>query len=446
MLTLTNANYRVASFVTAIFICTLFLVACGEKPQTTASSAIVSTVNAPATTTATALTTSVVSLPSPTPQPVPNKLIIGDENDPLGSIYLYQPTNVDKLEEISLNNDVQKELKIWVTAAPVLAPLVAGVSIQPNTYVLDLKPELRNYKLMNSVDGGVRGIVVDSKNVIRGHASLKPVTLNPTLLIFSLGAAILLGEYLPGINNQLESLGQKVDQIKNMLDDKEQSRLSGNMQYLNSLAATLNKKNLDPKDIESFRDQLESVERESAQTIDFIQLQMNRNSDSLKNFKIEKSFVLFQNTKQLEDLEKLIGQYNGHSINYLNAVGVKGLSSQIRCVMPESRSLALDRLQKTRQYLNTWKGSQDTFYTEVEKKIPEMGGFLADSQKQDAFKDLVAKGKANAQQEYARVDGIFADTITKVNAEIASESLPFRFTIQLDNNGQIVKVNRIVNP
>jgi len=453
----TKGKVGKAGLVLAVLqLCGLALAACGDSAITpsTATPKIV------LVTTTTAAPTVVVATqpppPSPTPVPNPNKIVIGDEDSPWAEIVRYEPNPFDKFEDVNVNKEVNNSMAAMFVGAPALVALTKGASFSANTYKLEFSPAIAkgltsgSLQQMQSLEGGMRAIVVDSttKQIV-GHGSListlKPTIGPPYVMVFMLLSGVLLDQFLPGINQQFEILNQNIVDVKNFLEDKEYSIMQGNLKYLNDIRSTMNLHKIAPTDLEAFRNQLESVERESQQITEFYKTRMGRTNDSFNQVKLDKTLLFFRSEDKIKELQKYVTDYQAQSSSYLFALMVRGLSSQVRCALPESRELALGRIEDVRKDLKTLSQTQDAFYTQVEKRIPEMTGMFADSKTQDQFKDLVAKGKAKAKDDYEKADKGLNEVVQKVNAQMLVESQALALVVTLDGKGNITKTAKLVS-
>jgi len=240
-------------------------------------------------------------------------------------------------------------------------------------------------------------------------------------------------------------LNQNIVDVKNFLEDKEYSIMQGNLKYLNDIRAAMNLHKIAPTDLEAFRNQLESVERESQQITEFYKTRMGRTSDGFNQVKLDKTLFFFRSEDKIKELQKYVTDYQAQSSSYLFALMVRGLSSQVRCALPESRELALGRIEDVRKDLKTLSQTQDAFYTQVEKRIPEMTGLFADSKTQDQFKELVGTGKAKAKEDFDKADKGLNEVVQKVNAQMLVDSQALALVVTLDGKGNITKTAKLVS-
>ncbi len=400
------------------------------------------------------------SLSSSSPAPIPNKLLLGSQDFSWGEISRYQPGSNDQLKVVALKPELTSALSSWFDNAPKLEPLSSGGN--PSVYLLSIKPELRkgladgSLKFMNSLDGGVRGALVDSKtNIIRGQVSLQPIggAVGASAIgivggtVFQLLTAVSAQSYLIEINQQLVSINRNLEEIKQFLQDKEYTALTGNLDYLTRIRDLFTQQNINETDLQPFRNELEKIERESLQAMSLAKTQMDKNFTAYKDTKIDKGlFGTTRDEKKIDEFEKLTGTYEVAAKNFYLALTVRGLAAQITCAMPGSQSAGLSRLEDANKTLAEWNENKGKFYELVKARIPEMDGFLVNSKKQDNFQKFATTGKTTTSQTFAQANTAFSSNIQLVKSQIQESSQPLLLLGELNTQGKLIKVSQVVKP
>ncbi|MEI6047049.1 MAG: hypothetical protein WCS37_22115 [Chloroflexota bacterium] len=431
----------------------LALGACGDSVTTSKS-------NTPATspTIAPSPTTPPTVVPSPTPEPKPNKLLLGSENAPWGEVTRYQSATTDHLQELNLNEENRTNLSSMFAAAPELAAIgeTAATTLKSGTYALSLKPELvkglndGTLQFMKSLEGGIRPVVVDSKGVIQGMASVKLVGGALTLaaagpMVFKVLAVVVSAEYLAEINKQLEAINKSVNEIKEFLEADKRSQLEGDLKYLNAVGDLLNQQKIAPNDVETFRNQLEGVERETLQIAYLLRSLMEKADKNFAEVNLDKTLFIFRNEDKVNELKNLLTDHKRQAANYFTALSVRGLASQVRCAMPESRTIALARLEDDQKELSAWYQTQTKFYDLVESRVSEMDGLFSDSKTRDQFTEQAKVGRQDSNQNYTQLDGLLSATIQKAKAQNQTTDQPLNLVVTMDESGKIVKVSKLLS-
>ena len=384
-------------------------------------------------------------VPTPTPVPLPNKILLGSDTEPWAEVTRFESDLT--LEEMTLHPTILEDLSTFLVAAPGLAQL--GNST--NTYKIVFPPSViskinsGSYDFMKSANviypvaiNKTTGRIVSLGQVQVPSGSL---LLGTGSLGFMLVANLLADQFLPGINQQFEILNQNILDIKTYFFDKEYGIIEGNLKYLGDIRTSLNQRKISPNDLESFRNQLEAVERESRQTLGFLQGQVSRAEDGFNQVKLDKKIFFFRDEDKVREMQKNIDDYQRQSANYLFALQVRGFGSQVRCALPESREMALSRIEDVRNELKTWVRDQENFYSGVEKRIPEMDGLFADSDTARRFNETASTGKAKAKENFDKADKNLVDTTQMVslmdNIQVSG------LVVELDDQGKIKKASRL---
>ncbi len=475
----TKRSFTTGFALVLVLLSTLVLSACGEqsftavavgpKGVTTTAGAIgrlmpiatpqPTTTPEPTATPASTATPEPTATPVPTatPEPIiPTKLSLGSEADPWGEISRYQPYYADRLEEISLNKDLLNNLGGWFQDASRL-DLAEGTppAVQGGTYRLWVKPEVArklregNLGSLPVLDTAVRGIVSGSRNKVGFKINFRPVVhLDATAVVdvaFQLISFFTGQNFLPDINAEIEKVHKSLEEIKNFLQEKEYSTLVGDLNYLEDIRTAISQQKLKPLDIQAFRNQLESVEREASQSLVLAQTQLEKLSKTYKETRIDKNFLGQRNEDKINDFNPLIDNYDRQSKIYYAALLVKASEAQVLCALPGSQELCQDRLDRAQKNLAAWRDNQVSFYDVVINRIPEMDGLFVNGEKQQNFKKAAEVGKNNAAQAYTQTNASLAGTVEKVKLDVREASQPLLLVVELDGQGKLKKVSKLVS-
>jgi hypothetical protein len=386
--------------------------------------------------------------PTPTPVPIPTSLLLGPQGSEWGQITLYLSKASDRLEGLPLESGLQTDLSSWFQYAPML---IRTSSATNSNYQYVMKIESKLFKDVlnglpdsNIIGSQVRaGYATNSSNLAQLPLSVAGRLLSPLSI---LNLIKLISDLLNGANldQQLDVITNKLDEIKGFLEAKEQAAIQGNFKYLNNLVVSLKQFKPDDEELKTYLAQLETIERESLQSMSLLEGQLKDSAEKVKNSTFDKSFVLFRNENKVNMLKDAVTDFQNKAGSYEAALLVRGLAGEIRCALPFSRDTALTRLADVRQELTNWRDNYQQFFQLVDQKIPQMDGLFADSKTQESLKELSKQGKLNSSNEYNRVDVFFADTIQKVNAQVKEASQPLYIVVELDSQGQLKKVSKLI--
>jgi hypothetical protein len=374
-------------------------------------------------------------------------LLLGQQGNEWGQITVYQPAGTDRLEVLSLQGDLEEGLGNWFLYAPMLSRTSATTNSNQQ-YLLKIEPQLlkdvlNGLPVANFIGSEVRAGYAAGSTPLRLPLSQVGKLLRPDP-IFGVIDWISSQIFQPEITKQLDDISNKVDEIKGFLEAKEQASIQGNLKYLNNLAGNLQQFKPDSEDLKIYLAQLETIERESLQSMSLLEGQLNNTSDTVKTLSFDKSFVLFRNEDKVKELNKAVTDFKNQASSYETVLLVRGLAGEIRCALPYSRDVALSRLADVRNELTGWRGRYQQFFQLVDQKIPQMDGLFADNKTQENLKETSRLGKLDAENEYSRVDAFFAGTIQKVNKQVQEASLPLLLVAELDGHGKLNQVSKLI--
>lgn len=400
----------------------------------------------------------------------PNKIILGEINDPWGEIVRYQKTEIDGYEEIHLDKKSLIGFSSWFQQAPNLAQ--SGVQMALNTYTLSFKPEIAkgiadgSLKIMESLDGGIRAIAVDGNNVMRGTGSLNLATgakLTASIMaVWQILAVVTAQVFLIDINKQLAIINKEIGDLKNFLEHQQYAMLIGNLKYIQNISDTLSSQSFENLEFGAFLNQLEHIERECNQIMVALELQMKT---VYVDFEKQPLKAKFSAQEYLVASKKLITNYEKQAQNYLIAASVKGLAAQTRCAIPSNRNLALTRLSTLQTELSTWNESQQKFYQLVSERLPELTDWsdskfhslitewlpqltarFDDKQKKQAqLKDKMQTSQDYLNQIGELIQKSVTETENNVRAQIQENSKPLSLLVELNEDKQIIKAWKMTN-
>lgn len=359
------------------------------------------------------------------------------------NVSIYKLANGEKLEEIKLPPELQTGLSSWVQKAP-------GYTKEPNgSYLLTIAPELLaaiNQGDWDKVVGAFRQL--DSGKISSEFAELAkliPKDMSPDI-IWNLVSALSAQPHMANINRQLTEISNNLQDIQVFLEQNELSKLRGNLDYLNSIRDKLNGQKLSNDDIDDIKRQLENIERESFQAINFAKTMMERNSRELEQLKQGTEWLgLSRDEAKVDRMRKIVENFDAHGKAWLAALTMRGVAANTRSVLPGSRELPLSRLEDVQSALPAWDTELQKFYELVETKIPELKqGLIRDDRKVMFFAEYASVGKHSTKDTVKLLDSQFAEAITKVKAQVKSAGQPAQVVLEFDGNGQIKKVSKLV--
>jgi len=451
------------------------LTACGEAKVTTvttqgvtagpvATPSLTATAVPPAPT-STLVPTATAVPPSPTPEPLPNALLLGSKDAPWAEIVRYQAGANDRLEEIKFsdeNRDSFSKLFVYTTALVLAASNTAAATstFASNTFQLTFPTEVNKQLQAGSLDwarradGQVLPILRDTATgQFRAIASVKALGTGSTLLasgpfiafsVIAVAGSILSAE---DIQQQLTVINKKLDEIKEYLDNDKRTRLETIWSVLNEFAGLLNQQKTTPEQNQQFQSQYQfgNLGLDPQQITLLMRAQMESTSKSYKDTNLDKKAFFFYDSDKVNELKRLLDNYQHYSSSYLTSLSVRNLAVQISTALPGKTDVPAGRLAELRKELDSWKQSQTKFYDLVEARVQELEGLWRDDKTRTEFVNLSKNARQNTEQEYARLDKLFGSSLDKITAKGQANNLPLKLVVTLDDKGKVARVSKLLN-
>lgn len=381
----------------------------------------------------------------------PNKIILGNINDPWGEIARYPKTEIDNYEEIQLNEKTLIGFSSWFQQVPNLAQ--SGAQMMLNTYTLTFKPEIAkgiadgSLKIMESLDRGIRAVAVDSNNIMRGVGSLNPATgmqsLASVMVVWQVLAMVTAQKFLADINKQLVKINTVLGDIKNFLQNEQYTKLVGNLEYIQVIQDTLGSQSFDNDKFGDFLNQLEAIERECTQIMLNLELQM---ATVYANFERQPLKAKINVKENFIASSQLITDYQRLERGYLVAVAVRCLASQTRCAIPSNRNVTLRRLSTLQDKIYTWNENRRNFYQLVSERLPELTSLFDDGkEKRRQIRKEMYPRKNSLAQMGEDIQKLVLETENNIRNQIQENSQPLSLLVELNEDGQIIKTWKLRN-
>lgn len=315
------------------------------------------------------------SEPSDQHAPQYSKLVLGDVEHPSAVIEPFESLPESQLKPLSVSKRQLGQLQTIFRHAPGLAK--SAVTATSNTYVLRFPPEvaegIRNnsLKVMESAEGGLRGVAVDAQGKIVSHATL--VSASRVRLaavaagIFNILAIATAQYYLPQINNRLVRVEQGIQDIKAHLTSQDRAILVDSLKQLNSMKRLLEEGNFQERDVSAALVNLDAIDRDCGRVLEAYREHMERYRSELDGLTL--SGVI--NPDFVAATDKA-AQYEKAALFSLQAMYVKSVTAQFRCAIPGSYpriDQAHHSLQELETDLEEWYTHQTAFAQRFKERI-----------------------------------------------------------------------------
>lgn len=327
------------------------------------------------------------SSPAPLPQEVTepldqrapqySRLVLGDVEHPSAVVEPFESLPESQLKPLSVGKPQLAQLQTIFRHAPGLAKSAATAA--SNTYVLRFPAEvaegIRNnsLKVMESAEGGLRGVAVDAQGKIVSHGTLVSVSrVRPAAVaagIFNILAIATAQYYLPQINNRLVRVEQGIQDIKEYLTSQDRAILVDSLKQLQSLKRLLETGDFQERDVLTRLIGLDTIDRDSGRVLEAYREHMERYRGELDGLTL--SGVVNPDFAAATDKA---AQYEKAALTTLQAMYVKSVTAQFRCALPGSSpriAQAHHSLRELETDLEAWYEQQADFFRRFEERIRE---------------------------------------------------------------------------
>ena len=306
-----------------------------------------------------------------------SRLVLGDVEHPSAVIEPIGSLPESQLKPLPVGKEQLKRLQAIFRHAPGLAKSAATAS--SNTYVLRFPPEvaegIRNnsFKVMESAEGGLRGVAVDAQGRIVSHATLVPASSVKVAAVaagvFQVLAIATAQYYLPQINNRLSRLEQGMQDIQAHLASQDRAILVDALRQLDAMKRSLEAGEFEERDVLAGLIGLDTIDRDSGRVLESYREQMERYRSELDGLTLSGVFA-----PDFAAATDKAAQYEKAALICLQAMYVKSVIAQFRCAIPGSHSRmaqAHHSLRELEAILAAWHEDQMSFSRRFEERIRE---------------------------------------------------------------------------
>ncbi len=306
-----------------------------------------------------------------------SRLVLGDVEHPSAVIEPFESSVGPRLRPLPVGKQQLGQLQTVFRHAPGLARSAATAS--SNTYVLRFPPEvaegIRNNSLrvMESVEGGLRGVAVDAQGKIVSHGTLVPASGARVAAVaagvFQILAFATAQYYLPQINNRLLRIERGIQDIQAHLASQDRAILVDGLRQLNSMKRLLEEGSFQERDVLAGLINLDTIDRDSGRVLEAYREHMERYRNELEELTLSGVF-----NPDFEAATDKAAQYEKAALTSLQAMYVRSVTAQFRCALPGGYSRiaqAHHSLRELEADLEAWYEDQTTFSRRFKERIRE---------------------------------------------------------------------------
>jgi hypothetical protein len=355
-------------------------------------------------------------------------------------------------EEMPLDPRLREGLQALLHGAPKLAAPQGTGEAQTNHYLLRFSSQVSQgivdgtLKMMSLVQGGIYGKVMDARNHILQRASLDAVgsVTSAAAAVWQVMAFITSQKFLSDINKRLDTIENSITSMKQWLETERVGQLQGNLTYLKHLSQALCRCNITEDDAAAFCTQVENIERECCQVMATVDMPLECCVGNFQQQPLSGS-GLKENSRAAQEL---VDTFKHNSQVYLLAAYVRGAVIQLRTSLPVSKQVAKLSLEELASEFRRHSDRQQKFINTVECRIPELKGTWSwastDEEHQAQLRNVLKDTQCCLDQASSTVAEAVQTLEQQFQELLAARNKPLELVATLDNSGQLLQLERLV--
>lgn len=387
------------------------------------------------------------------------RLVLGDVEHPSAVIEPIESLPESRLRPLPVGKQQLGQLQTIFRHAPGLAKSAATAS--SNTYVMRFPPEVaqavrnNSLKVMQSAEGGLRGVAVDAQGKIVSHATLVPASSVRVAAIaagvFQVLAVATAQYYLPQINRRLARIEQGVKEIQEHLEAQDRAILADSLRQLRSTRDLLEEGDFEERDALATLVNLDAVDRDSGRVQEAYRQHTERHKKELEELALSGFFA-----PDLEAASEKAAQYEKAALVSLQAMYVRSVAAQLRAVAggrmdPKKARRGLLGLGED---LKAWNEQRRAFHRRFEERIREDATAALDlDDLKEAFgnEDTLANRRNNvlgAARErqgalifpYRELRQAVREATERTGRQLSAASEPLTLVVEMNERDEIEQV------
>lgn len=367
----------------------------------------------------------------------------------LGTVTRYEDAPHLRREAVALDAKLRDGVEALLHGAPALA--IAAQSGLGNMYTLRFGAETMkgladgSLSMMRSVEGGIRGNVVNAKGTIVAQASLDAVSKAgvAAMAVWQVLAIVAAQKFLADINQKLASIERGIADLKAWLEEERLGRLQGNLAYLRQMAEAAQKGGLTETDIVALATQLEAIERESQHVMASVEMPLDAAFAQVKTMVLTGRGL----KEHSRAAQEAVHTFSRRGREFHLAAYVRGAAIQVRAALPLARDVARVRAQELGTDLRRQSERQRAFLETARYRVSELRGAWSwdstDIEHQQALQRLLLDSES-ALSDDAR---LLSEATSRLNLLLQMEgegdARPLELVATLDGAGQVLRLERV---
>lgn len=370
----------------------------------------------------------------------------------LGTVTRFTGSPQGKREEVVFDPRLRDGVLAFLHGAPALAS--AAGQLLTNSYTLRFTAEASkglangSLSMMRSLEGGIRGNVINEKRRVVAQASLDSMSKAgaAALAVWQVLAIVTAQKFLADINKRLASIERGISDVKQWLEQERLGRIQGNFSYLKQLVEAVQRRDLTDTDIAAFTAQLESIERESQQIMVSAELPLDQCFTNFKQMPLTGMWL----KDHSRAAQEAVVTFEQRAKEFHLAAFVRGAAIQVRSALPLTQGVARLRLDELGADLQRQAERQKAFLEIVSERIPELKGEFSwdstDAEHQQELRSLLYRAECNVAEDSQSLSEALQTLKVRLQLELDLGSEPLELVATLDATGALARLERVLTP
>ena len=385
------------------------------------------------------------------------RLALGDVERPSAVIEPIEPLPETRLRPLSVGERKLEALQTVLRHAPKLAKNASTAASR--TYALRFPPEVaagirsNSLRVMQSAEGGLRGVAVDAQGKIVSHATLVPASSARVAAVaagvFQVLAIATAQYYLPQINRRLARIEQGIKEIQEHLESQDRAILTDSLRQLRSARDQLEEGDSEERDVLVALIGLDVIDRDSGRVQEAYRERMERYGRELDELKLSGFFV-----PDLEAASEKAAQHERAALVSLQAMYVRSVAAQLRAVAGGRMVQARRSLVGLGEDLKAWNEQRRTFHSRFEERVREDATAaldLDDLKEALGDEDTLANRRKNILNEarkrqyalissYRELRRAVREATERTERQLSAASDPLTLVVEMNEQDEIERV------
>ena len=376
------------------------------------------------------------------------RLALGDVERPSAVIEPIEPLPETRLRPLSVGERKLEALQTVLRHAPKLAKNASTAASR--TYALRFPPEVaagirsNSLRVMQSAEGGLRGVAVDAQGKIVSHATLVPASSARVAAVaagaFQVLAIATAQYYLPQINRRLDQIERGIKEIQEHLASQDRAILTDSLRQLRSTRDLLEEGDFEERDVLAALIGLDTIDRDSGRVQEAYREHMERYRNELDELELSGFFA-----PDFEAADEKAARYEEAALVSLQAMYVRSVAAQLRAVVGGQMARARLGLKGLMEDIEAWNKQRQDFYRRFEERVNEDATAALGNEDTLANRRKNVLGAARERQRvlishYRELRQAVREATERAERQLSAASDPLTLVVEMNEQGEIERV------